>query len=73
MDTGIAITVYLTAALVASIVAGIVATAKRRHPGYWVTFAFLCPPLVLILLMLPKGYVPRNIMHDPYDDDDSLD
>jgi hypothetical protein len=73
MDAGIWITVYLTAALVASIVAGIAATAKRRHPGYWLVFSFLCPPLVLILLLLPHGYVPRNIMREPRDDDDSLD
>ncbi len=73
MDAGIAITIYLTSALVASIIAGMVATAKQRHPGYWLVFAFLCPPLVLILLLLPKGYVPRNIMHEPRDDDDRLD
>jgi hypothetical protein len=55
MDTGIAITVYLTAALVAGIVAGVVAAAKQRHTGYWVIASFLFPPLVLILLLLPKG------------------
>lgn len=69
MNAGIGITIYLTAALVAGIVAGVVAATKQRHTGYWVIFSFLCPPLVLILLLLPKGRGSTN-MWDKDDIDD---
>jgi hypothetical protein len=74
MNTGLAITVYLSAALLAGITAGAAAPAKRRHPGYWTILSFLLPPTVLLLLLLPRGHgVHRR--DDPFydrDDDDNL-
>jgi hypothetical protein len=71
MNAGmIGITIYLISALLAGITAGISAPAKKRHPGYWMTVSFLLPPLVLILLWLPKGH---GYWIEPLDDDDKLD
>jgi hypothetical protein len=64
MDTGQLITIYLTTALVAGLVATMVARGKHRHSGYWMLVCFLFPPLVLVLIFLPKG---RNV-HDPHRD-----
>jgi hypothetical protein len=69
MNAGLAITVYLTSALVAGVVAGATAPNKRRHPGYWTIIAFLLPPTVLLLLLLPRGHGAYR-PHDPYFDKD---
>lgn len=74
MPTGLVITLYLASALTAGLIAGVVAPAKRRHPGYWVIAAFLFPPSVLLLLLLPTGR-GQHRRDDPYldrDDDDIL-
>lgn len=52
---GLLITGYLASALAAGVVAGAIAPKKKRHQGAWTTLAFLAPPLVLVLLMLPRG------------------
>jgi hypothetical protein len=59
MTAGLLITIYLATSLFAGTVAGVVAPRKRRHHGFWTTGSFLFPPLLLILLVLPRGrYVP---------------
>lgn len=72
MNTGLGITLYLTCALTAGVIAGVAAPNRRRHPGYWTIAAFLFPPIVLLLLILPKG---RGAHHpaDPYLDRDDQD
>jgi hypothetical protein len=68
METGMLITVYLTSAFVAGVLATIVAQAKSRHPGYWKIFCFLIPPVVFLLLILPKGRYLHHPHHDPFHD-----
>jgi hypothetical protein len=70
MNGGVGITIYLSSALVAGVLAGAVAPAKRRHQGYWMVFSFLLPPLVVVLLMLPRGHSTYSA-HEPRND--SLD
>jgi hypothetical protein len=70
MNGGIGITIYLSSALVAGVLAGAVAPAKKRHQGYWTVFSFLCPPVVVILLLLPRGnstYYAREPRNDSLD------
>lgn len=67
MQTGLVITVYLASALVAGVIAGATAPNKGRHPGYWTIIAFLVPPTVLLLLLLPKGHGTYRA-DDPYYD-----
>jgi hypothetical protein len=74
MDAGKLITVYLTSAFVAAVLATLVARVKRRHSGYWMIFCFLFPPLILLLLVLPKGHQVQTPNGDPFtggDDSDS--
>ena len=70
MEAGVLITVYLISALVAAVTAGVASYAKNRHAGYWIAFAFVVPPSVLILLLLPKG---RGIHYYGEPRNDSLD
>jgi hypothetical protein len=55
MNAGLLITIYLASSLISGTVAGAVSTRKRRHHGFWTTAAFLFPPLLLVLLFLPRG------------------
>ena len=73
METGLLITVYLASALVAAIITNFVAPAKRRHVGYWMIFAFIFPPTVLLLLLLPKGHFVHRYGRDPFRDHDDRD
>jgi hypothetical protein len=73
MDIETAITVYLTSALVAALLATLVARMKRRHSGYWMLFCFLFPPLILLLLILPKGRTVHDLNRDPFTDDEESD
>ena len=66
METGQLITAYLVSAVVAGLIATIVALAKRRHPGYWMLACFLFPPLIFLLLILPKGKNVHNPQRDPF-------
>jgi hypothetical protein len=67
MDTGQLITVYLVSAVVAGLAATMVARAKRRHSGYWMLVCFLFPPLILLLLILPKGQNAQDPQRDPFE------
>lgn len=68
MDTGQLITIYLVAAFVAGLVATMVARAKNRHSGYWMLVCFLFPPLILLLLVLPKGKNVHDPQRDPFEE-----
>lgn len=68
MGTGMLITVYLTSAFVAALLASSMASAKNRHPGYWMIFCFLIPPLIVLLLILPKGRYVHHPHRDPFHD-----
>lgn len=72
MNAGVLITLYLASALTGALIAGVIAPIKRRHPGYWLIFSFLVPPVVLLLLLLPKGRGMHNPI-DPYMDRDDRD
>jgi hypothetical protein len=71
MSAGLLITVYLASSLLAGTLAGAVSARKRRHHGFWTAGAFLFPPLLLLLLFLPRGnYRP---VRDNEEWDDNLD
>ena len=73
MDTGMIITVYLSAALVCGIIAAVAAPARGRHTGYWLIAAFLVPPTVIFLFLLPRGKGRYEHGRDPFFDSDDRD
>jgi cyanate permease len=74
MPAGLVITIYLASALVAGTLAGMIAPRKRRSAGFWTAATFLFPPLLLILIFLPRGRtVERYPAHDDHWASDNLD
>lgn len=71
MQAGLLITIYLMSSLIAGTIAGSVSARKRRHHGFWTTGAFLFPPLLLVLLILPRG--TYRVPHREEEWDDNLD
>ncbi|HWB46630.1 MAG TPA: hypothetical protein VG900_14415 [Hyphomicrobiaceae bacterium] len=53
------IVVWGVMAFVAAALAGIVAGLKRRDHSFWAAWTFLVPPMLLLLLVLPKNRGPR--------------
>jgi hypothetical protein len=49
-------------AIASALFAGIVAGIKRRDHSFWAFWGFLLPPMVLLLLLMPKnqGQRPRR-------------
>lgn len=69
MTAGLLITIYLAASVVAGTIAGAVSSRKRRHHGFWTTGSFLFPPLLLVLLVMPRGdYRPMPQRDNEWDD-----
>lgn len=74
MTTAMVITVYLSSALICGLIAASVAPGRGRHPGYWMIGAFLFPPSVILLLLLPRGKGDYNGKRsDPFRDADDRD
>jgi hypothetical protein len=59
MSAGLEITLYLICALVGGIVATFVAGTKNRNQAVWMVAAFLLPPVLFILIALPKLAAPQ--------------
>ena len=45
--------------LASAIVAGVCAGTKRRDHSFWAAWSFLFPPMLLVLLCMPKNHGPR--------------
>ena len=54
------IVVWGVMALVAAALAGIVAGLKRRDHSFWAAWTFLVPPMLLLLIVMPKNRGPRQ-------------
>lgn len=63
------IAIYGSAAIVAALVAAIVAGMKRRDYSFWAASTLLFPPLLIVLVLLPKNAGPRPV-RAPLDADD---
>jgi hypothetical protein len=73
MTTAMLITVYLSAALVCGLIAASAAPGRGRHSGYWLIAAFLFPPSVILLFLLPRGRGSYRGSSDPFRDADDKD
>ena len=56
------IVIWGAVAIAAMIAAAVLASQKNRNRSYWMAWCFVLPPLVLILLLLPRyqGARPRQ-------------
>lgn len=59
-------------AIGASAFAGLLAGIKNRDYSFWMAWCFVLPPLVLILLLMPRRIGPRP-RRAPLDEDDRLE
>ncbi len=53
------IVLWAAVAVVTAVLAGILAGWKNRDYSFWVSLTFLLPPLVLVILLLPRRAGPR--------------
>ena len=59
MDFLEGIVIWGGVALTAAALGGIIAGVKNRDYSAWIAWCFVLPPLVLILLLVPKHQGPR--------------
>lgn len=69
MDFVRGIAVWGLIAIAASILGGLVAGAKNRDYSFWIAWCFVLPPMLLVLLVLPRheGQRPRRPSVDEED------
>lgn len=53
------IAIWGVVAIVAAILGGIIAGIKRRDHSFWAAWSFIFPPMLLILLLMPKNQGPK--------------
>ncbi|MDX2158645.1 MAG: hypothetical protein SFW09_19260 [Hyphomicrobiaceae bacterium] len=65
------IAIWGLVAIAASVSAGIIAAAKNRDHSWWAAWSFVVPPMLLVLLALPRnaGPKPRRPSLDEEDKD----
>lgn len=65
------IVIWGASAVAAAALAAVFAGHKNRDYSYWIAWCFLFPPLVLVLMLLPKhvGTRPRQPRLDDLDRD----
>jgi len=59
MDFVRGIVIWGGVALASAIIGGIIAGMKNRDYSSWIAWCFVLPPLVLVLLVLPRYQGPR--------------
>lgn len=66
------IAIYGSIAIVAAVAAAVLAGVKRRDYSFWAASTLLFPPLLIVLVMLPKNLGARPV-RAPIDNDDHND
>ncbi len=63
------IVIWGLVAIASAIAAGILAGVKRRDHSFWAAWSFVLPPMVIVLLLMPKnqGRKPRRRSLDEED------
>ena len=53
------IAIWGLVAIASAVIAGFVAGAKRRDHSFWAAWSFLFPPMLLVLVLMPRNKDPR--------------
>jgi hypothetical protein len=53
------IAIWGMVSIATAVIAGILAGLKRRDHSFWAAWSFVFPPMILILLCLPKNHGPK--------------
>ena len=63
------IAIWGLTAIAAAVLGGVLATTKNRDYSFWAFWCFLLPPLLLLLLIMPRnmGPAPRRRTLDEQD------
>lgn len=72
MDPVVIIIIVGGTMILSAILGGIIAYAKNRCFDRWAFFCFVFPPLVIILLLLPKSTKPKRSKLSRNDLDEEL-
>jgi hypothetical protein len=69
MDLVQGIVIWGLAAIASAVIGGILAGIKNRDYSFWIAWCFLFPPLLIILVMLPRhqGERPRQPTLDEHE------
>lgn len=54
-----AIAIWGLVSLVCAIAGGFLATAKNRDYSFWAAWSFILPPMLLLLLVMPRNPGPK--------------
>lgn len=54
------IAIWGVVAIGSAVAAGVLASIKRRDHSFWAAWAFVLPPMLLVLLLLPKNQGPKK-------------
>lgn len=53
------IAVWGLVAIVSAVIGGLVAAARNRDHSWWAAWCFVLPPMLILLLFLPRNPGPR--------------
>jgi hypothetical protein len=53
------IAIWGVTAVICAFLAGLLAGIKRRDHSFWAAWSFFVPPMLLILVCLPKNHGPK--------------
>jgi hypothetical protein len=65
------IAIWGVTAIAAAIVGGIIAGIKNRDYSFWIATAFLLPPALVVLVLLPR--LKERAMQSARDEEDEVD
>jgi hypothetical protein len=54
------VVIWGAVAIASAAIAGILAGMKQRDYSFWMAWGFIFPPVLLVLLLLPRSTVPQR-------------
>ena len=54
------IVIWGLVAIASAVAGGVVAGVKRRDHSFWASWSFIFPPMLVILMLMPKNQGPKK-------------